>query len=555
MHDNRNKRAVGYCRVSTTEQAQHGFSLETQEQAMRDDTSGHGETWVRNYVDRGLSGRSTEPRSALYDMMAAAQAGEFDVVIVPSLDRLGRNTRDILDILATLEEAGVAFRSLRGEVDTTTAVGKLQTTLFSGLAEFESNLTSERVRAGMATAARRGRLNGGPRRFGFTQKDGALTAVPEEIAVVERIFREFVSGKTQTRIAADLNADGCRTAQGKRWVQSQVSHRLRDPIYAGKTRRKIDGEWVLFDTHSPLVPVELYEQAEQLLCSSGRRARPSRVFLLGNGLLRCSRCGQAMRVKRDRKSYGWYDVYICSGRYSGASECDQSAVRREWIDSAVLQYFRNVGLDVDAMVHEHARGRTQRLSNLRAHRANAERVRQRAEEQLERVNTDYLDGEITASERRKLTETPERDLRAATAAIDDLVGEENQVIAEADLADAEQETLKMLSSLRAAVASEIGGAAEIAAAQAALRRVFSHFVLYDLRDVGQGEGRVVRLPKSHRSTRPINNLPGDWIIDPVPQPHMIVTEHLDVGGVPFPVQRLRKVPLQPTKGGTKATSR
>ena len=86
----------------------------------REDAERRGETWTRTYVDAGLSGRSKEKRPELNAMLAAAEAGEFSVLVIPALDRLARNARDAHEIFARLEFAGVAIRSLRGEVDTTT---------------------------------------------------------------------------------------------------------------------------------------------------------------------------------------------------------------------------------------------------------------------------------------------------------------------------------------------------------------------------------------------------------------------------------------------------
>lgn len=227
---------------------------------MRDDIACRGESFTAAYVDAGLSGRRSENRAQLQAMLADAEAGAFDVLVIPSIDRLGRDTRDLFNIYLRLEKAGVDIRSLRGDLDTTTPVGKLQTAIFSGLAEFESNIIGDRTRVGKAAAARKGRPNGGPRRFGFQQRDGQLMPVADEIAIVGRIFREYVGGRPQTRIAADLNFDGHRTARQALWNQAQVSQLLRDRVWIGQI---VNREGVS-DSHEPVIPVELFEQTQIL---------------------------------------------------------------------------------------------------------------------------------------------------------------------------------------------------------------------------------------------------------------------------------------------------
>lgn len=469
--------AAGYCRVSTADQAEHGFSLGEQERLLREDAERRGETFLRAYVDAGLSGRSKEKRPELNRMLDAADQREFDVLIIPSLDRLARNARDAHAIFAHLEQAGVAIRSLRGDVDTASATGKLMTGLMASFAEFESNVIGERTRAGKRAAARKGRPNGGPRAFGFDRADGALVPRPAEIAVVRRIFEEYVAGTTQTQIAVGLNRDGFTTARGCRWNQSQVSQVIRDPLWVGVIRNK-EGEFE--GAHGEVIPRDLWEQAQAISRSSGRRGggRPAKNFLLGNGLLHCGRCGSSMRVRREPKQHGWWEAYCCNGRESGQTECDQPAVQRKLVDESVLTFFNDVALDVDAMLAEFAADRDRRLADLRVRRDNARSVHMTAEQRLARLDQLLADGDLTPDEWRNTSEQHRRDLEAAKAALEGFDSEEQEIESEQDAADAEERTLEALGRVRQAVAGEITGAGEIEAAQCAIRRVFRCFVLH-----------------------------------------------------------------------------
>jgi site-specific DNA recombinase len=469
------QRAAGYCRVSTEEQAQRGFSLGEQERALREDAERREETWTRAYIDAGVSGRSTERRAELAAMLAAAESGEFDVLVIPALDRLARNARDAHTIFARLERAGVAIRSLRGEVDTSTATGKLMTGVMASLAEFESNVIGERTRSGKAAAARAGRPNGGPRRFGFDQRNGELIARPDEVAVVERVLREACAGRSQTQIAAALNADGHRTARGRRWNQPQISQLLADPIWIGVLRNKEGDHHV----YGPFVPVELWEAAQRTLRGpDGPRAgRRTQRFLLGNGLLRCGQCGSAMIVRRDRKGYGYYEAYLCGGRSAGATDCTQGAVQRATVDSAVLAYFERVGLDVEATRRELSERANRERAELGALRGQAERELARAEERLDRVRRAFQDGVIEPGDWAEQRAQLQDELEAARQGAARLVAREAEVANEAGATE-DVELLARLAELRAAIAGDVSATPDdFAATHAALRRLFSAFHL------------------------------------------------------------------------------
>jgi DNA invertase Pin-like site-specific DNA recombinase len=116
---------------------------------------------VGEYQDT-ISG-AKDSRPALQRLLADARARKFDAIVVWKIDRFGRSLRHLVNTLADLEALGVAFISLRDGLDFTTPSGKLQFHVLAAVAEFERSLISERVRAGMRAAARRGKRSGRPR--------------------------------------------------------------------------------------------------------------------------------------------------------------------------------------------------------------------------------------------------------------------------------------------------------------------------------------------------------------------------------------------------------
>ena len=152
--------AVGYCRVSTAEQAQSGLGLEAQRAAIINWAGTRGMA-VQIYEDAGITGTSMEKRPALEAALCAAQGDT--VMVAYSMSRFARSTRDMLTIAERLKRQGADLVSLTESIDTTTATGRLVFTLLSALSQFERDLTSERTKAALAALKARG-VKLGPRR-------------------------------------------------------------------------------------------------------------------------------------------------------------------------------------------------------------------------------------------------------------------------------------------------------------------------------------------------------------------------------------------------------
>src|SRR4051794_39063291 len=135
-------RAASYARVSTAQQAR-GESLDAHISKASKHIEYHEWTLTKVYKDAGRSGRKIE-RPGLTAMLADAKAGEFDKVVVSRLDRLGRNARDLLNVSQQLRDYGVDLVSVRENIDTSTALGRVMFTILAALAELESDQIAER---------------------------------------------------------------------------------------------------------------------------------------------------------------------------------------------------------------------------------------------------------------------------------------------------------------------------------------------------------------------------------------------------------------------------
>lgn len=153
-------RVALYARVSTSNGHQ---DPEMQLSELREYADRRGWRIAEEYVDQGVSG-SKESRPSLNSLMVDAHRRKFDAVLVWKIDRFGRSLKHLVDSLADLSAYGVAFVSLRDNLDLSTPSGRLMFQIIGAMAEFERALIQERVKAGLRNARAKGRRLGRPRR-------------------------------------------------------------------------------------------------------------------------------------------------------------------------------------------------------------------------------------------------------------------------------------------------------------------------------------------------------------------------------------------------------
>ncbi len=202
---------VGYCRVSTEEQAVSGLGLAAQEQAIRAECDRRGLSLLAVHTDAGLSAKNLD-RPALGAALAALDAGAGSVLVVAKLDRLTRSVHDATGLLLTAEAGGWGLVALDAPVDTTTPQGAAMAQVLAVFAELERKLVGERTKAALAVRRAQGM------RLGRRPAPGA-----EDVRA--RILTAREAGLTFAAIASALTADGVPTAQGgKRWYAGTVRY-------------------------------------------------------------------------------------------------------------------------------------------------------------------------------------------------------------------------------------------------------------------------------------------------------------------------------------------
>lgn len=212
--------AIGYCRVSTQEQANEGISLDAQRARIDAWCVVNGYTLAKMYTDAGISGATMTRRQGLRDALTAATKGT--ALIVYSISRLSRSTKDMLGIAEQLKTQGADLVSLSERIDTTTAAGKMVFQMLSVLSEFERNQIAERTATALQHKKRIGEVYG-PVPFGFDAIEGHLIEARDEARMVHTLVQMRAGGATLRECANHLNRAGIRPKQGGRvWYASSV---------------------------------------------------------------------------------------------------------------------------------------------------------------------------------------------------------------------------------------------------------------------------------------------------------------------------------------------
>lgn len=198
-----------YLRVSTREQGQSGLGLEAQEQAIRSWASARCGTDAPEIVREVGSGAGEQP--LLAELVGRLRHG--DVLVAAKLDRLGRSTRNVLELADRLDRNGIDLAILDLGVDTTTPAGRLVLTVLAALAEWERQVISERTKAALAVKSALGELKK-PHR-----------GVPESTVTMIRDLRD--RGETLQAICDTLRHESIPTAQGGEWRPGTVLYLMR----------------------------------------------------------------------------------------------------------------------------------------------------------------------------------------------------------------------------------------------------------------------------------------------------------------------------------------
>lgn len=221
--------AVGYVRVSTTGQAVDGISLRQQREAIRKYADLHGLDLKTIHTDAGKSAKRADNRAGLQAALRDV-CGCGGVLVVYSLSRFARSTRDAIDLSEHISRCGADLASITERIDTSTGMGRFFFRVMASLGELERDQVSERTKAGLDDKRARGEKLGGsvPLGFDVADRDGVKVLIPNaaEQRVIKRIIRlreRKPRRATYQQVADALNGDGVTTKTGGAWTVDSVT--------------------------------------------------------------------------------------------------------------------------------------------------------------------------------------------------------------------------------------------------------------------------------------------------------------------------------------------
>ena len=354
---------AAYCRVSTDKEDQLN-SLETQKEFFLEYTKRTGDNLIKLYADEGISGTKIKNRKAFQRMLADAEKGLFDMVVVKDISRFARNTVDLLQSVRKLKALGIETQFLTANM-TSMGNSEFVLTIFGALAQEESANTSKRIKFGKKMNAEKGRVPNIV--YGYDKTIGDyfnLSINEEEAKVIRQMYRWYTEeGFGGAKIANMLNEHGIKTKRGNNWSQNSVCRILTNEIYTGKIingkeevadfltgqrKEKDESEWlVTIRPELRIIEDEIFDRAQEIL--KGRHdsfkmthERQSNKHLFST-LIKCKDCGWSFR-RTVRQYKNTYIRWVCSGHNGrGADSCPNAiTVDEEELIQVLQEYFQDV---------------------------------------------------------------------------------------------------------------------------------------------------------------------------------------------------------------------
>ena len=289
-------RCAIYTRKSSEEGLEQDFnSLHAQREACEAYIKSQvGEGWVAlktNYDDGGFSGGKMD-RPGLRALLADVDRRLVDIVVVYKVDRLTRSITDFGRIVEAFDRSGVSFVSVTQAFNTTTSMGRLTLNVLLSFAQFEREVTGERIRDKIAASKAKGMWMGGNLPLGYDAKDRRLEVNPGEAQLVRRLFDRYLELGSVHALKAELDREGILSKisisskgvrrGGQPFSRGALFHLLKNPVYIGQIRHR---DMVHPGLHPPIVEVEVFEAVQRGL-GDNRRARQERPSKRAAALLK-----------------------------------------------------------------------------------------------------------------------------------------------------------------------------------------------------------------------------------------------------------------------------
>lgn len=350
-------RVAAYCRVSS-DSADQLHSYAAQIRAYTQAINAHdGWDLVDIYADEGLTGTRMDKREDFNRLMADCRKGKIDKIVVKSISRFARNTRDCLATLRELSSLGVTVKFEKENIDTGTLTSELMVSVSASLAQEESISISKNQRMSYQRRMERGEFITCKAPFGYKIVNGKeLEIIPEEAHYVKWIFDMYLSGASMEWIAEQMTNTGLLTSDGgHQWYSSTIAYMLTNEKYMGDslcqktfanafpfTKQVNRGErdqYYVEHSHPAIISKDIFEKAQALLQRKGQRIDLQRERTPLSKKMTCGFCGSTL-VRRISKA--GYVSWVRRKHDRKAADCPNGRISEDSIHAAFLRMYRKL---------------------------------------------------------------------------------------------------------------------------------------------------------------------------------------------------------------------
>src|SRR3954452_11318127 len=346
------------CAIYTRKSTEHGLeqefnSLDAQRDAceayIKSQASQGWRALSQHYDDPAYSGGNLQ-RPALKMLLADIRAGRIDIVVVYKVDRLTRSLADFAKLVETFDAKSISFVAVTQQFNTTTSMGRLTLNVLLSFAQFERELSSERVRDKVAASRRKGKWTGGSVPLGYDAKDKKLVVNKAEAEIVRHIFKQYLELQSFSKLVADLDRNGIVTKRrvtnvskyngGIPFTYGPLAYFLKNRIYLGEVHH--GGKWFEGE-HEAIIDPQIFARVHELLESKAgeRKAKRSESGALLLGKLFDDN-GNRMSPSFSTKSGVRYRFYVSSALLRGRKTEAGSLTRvsAKAVEDAIIQALR-----------------------------------------------------------------------------------------------------------------------------------------------------------------------------------------------------------------------
>ena len=409
------KRVAVYVRYSSENQKE-GYSVEYQIEECQKYIDTHNMIFVKAYIDEAVSGKTTNKRNAFFNLLNDVKKGLYDAVVVYKYSRFARNLVEATLYRQQIESSGAVLISAMEQIDDSTPEGRMMRNIILVMDEYYSDNLAVFVSSALYSAAKSGKILGGPAPLGYKYGSNGIFEIDEnEAPAIRMIFEMFANGVSQADILRALDNAGYRTRKGIPFKSSTFRNILKNEKYIGTYEIEITGyeKIISENAFTPIIDKTTWNRVQLRLAEKKEKKEPrprlkKRSYPL-TGLIRCGCCGNSMvgSAKGARKDgvTTEYNYYVCKGK-EDKRVCKQKNIRKEHLENWVFKEIRKNILNeniIEKLAAETYEVLAQDEPPTENELKELYNKKRKAESKLEKALEDAYEDDLPKSVRTKLT--------------------------------------------------------------------------------------------------------------------------------------------------------